>query len=1134
LIEVRGRGSPREIAGVRSVVAVVLFLLVLASVAVAPPAYAAFDNATPRGTFAGTHNYVVTGGSLRTQSNDGNACAVGTTSTATLSGIPAGSTILAAYLYWGGSGPTPDNSVTFGPSGNTATISPQQTFTDNFAVPGSYDFDFFGGFRDVTSQVAGNGSYTFGNLSVATTNNYNGSQYSNYCANATVVAGWSLVVVYSNPAERYRYTRVYDGLRYFRGSSVTTTQSGFRVPDLVDGKVTVVTWEGDPDATTSTSLDGYNEELSFDGNQLRNIGCDGNNNTYNSTIGTPSSCSSTTYGVDVDTYSVTPFLHAGQTGATLEYSSGNDLVLLAAQVISTTNTPVADLGISKTHSGNFTAGANGTFSIGVHNFGPEIAVGQTTVTDTLPTGMSFVSGSGSGWSCSAAGQAVTCTSSTATLAVGADLPSLDLTVAVAGDAPASLQNTATVSHPMFDGTGGNQAATDTVAIVHSNLSTSTKSVSDPNGGDAVPGDKLRYTITLKETAGAAASNVSVADGLPANTTGLAVVSVPSGSVDASTASQLAVSGISIAANGTATIVFDVTVANVAPGTAIDNTATISNPGGPGASPAAATVVVSQSQVAVPASGGKVLYLYDDKTMSRVQTGNAATSGVQVGANGYVDWTLSPGLVKQLTLAGNAAVNLRAKCNGTWLCGFAAPSITAELRYGNTSVATSAAQSLTSQSVTGASLALTFSGPIDIPAGTAVVLRIRNGGYSALQVYQYNGGQSTLSFLTPTVINVDSVDVYSTAYNGSTQPARYLEGNSVYVRAVVSDPFGPADITGATLLLTDAGGTVRVNGVAMSLKATGATTKTFEGSYLIPANPRIGTWTAKVTAIEGTEVDGGGSPVISHARTQLVTVEGKVNLAKTWGSGAPAGNAVTLAIAGGTSAAAGSSTVGAATVAATATAAAGATLTLSEAFTSGTPGNYTIGLACTRVRDGAAVPVTGNGLSRTITMPNDSAVACAYTNRLSVPLTVVKASRVISDPINGTTLPKAIPGAIVEYEIIVTNPAANPVDADSVVLADPIPPQLEMRVADLGGAGSGPVAFANGAPASGLAYTFASLSSAIDDIDFSNDAGATWNYTPMPSGSDGVDPAVTNIRINPKGAFNANNAQFRIRFRARLK
>jgi hypothetical protein len=40
------------------------------------------------------------------------------------------------------------------------------------------------------------------------------------------------------------------------------------------------------------------------------------------------------------------------------------------------------------------------------------------------------------------------------------------------------------------------------ATLDPNLSTSTKSVVDMNGGEASPGDTLRYTITLTESAGA--------------------------------------------------------------------------------------------------------------------------------------------------------------------------------------------------------------------------------------------------------------------------------------------------------------------------------------------------------------------------------------------------------------------------------------------------------------------------------------------------------------------------------------------------------------------------------------------------------------------------------------------------------
>ena len=53
--------------------------------------------------------------------------------------------------------------------------------------------------------------------------------------------------------------------------------------------------------------------------------------------------------------------------------------------------------------------------------------------------------------------------------------------------------------------------------------------------------------------------------------------------------------------------------------------------------------------------------------------------------------------------------------------------------------------------------------------------------------------------------------------------------------------------------------------------------------------------------------------------------------------------------------------------------------------------------------------------------------------------------------------------------------------------------------------------------SGLTYTFTSLGSITDDLEFSNDGGSTWTYTPVASGN-GTDPAVTDIRINPKGIF----------------
>lgn len=56
------------------------------------------------------------------------------------------------------------------------------------------------------------------------------------------------------------------------------------------------------------------------------------------------------------------------------------------------------------------------------------------------------------------------------------------------------------------------------------------------------------------------------------------------------------------------------------------------------------------------------------------------------------------------------------------------------------------------------------------------------------------------------------------------------------------------------------------------------------------------------------------------------------------------------------------------------------------------------------------------------------------------LTATKVSTVIEDPVNGTTNPKAIPGATVEYCIVVAN-AAGSATATNIVVSDPVPTGL---------------------------------------------------------------------------------------------
>jgi uncharacterized repeat protein (TIGR01451 family) len=147
---------------------------------------------------------------------------------------------------------------------------------------------------------------------------------------------------------------------------------------------------------------------------------------------------------------------------------------------------------------------------------------------------------------------------------------------------------------------------------------------------------------------------------------------------------------------------------------------------------------------------------------------------------------------------------------------------------------------------------------------------------------------------------------------------------------------------------------------------------------------------------------------------------------------------------------------------------------------------------------------------------------------------MKTVSVISDPVNGTTNPKNIPGAEVLYTITISNTGLGTVNPDVMTISDAIPPNLELYV----GAAGGPVTFTDGLISSNLAYTFTSLANATDDIMFSNNGGSSFTYTPVPNGA-GYDAAVTNIRINPKGKMAAwsgsgSYPSFSLGLKARIK
>lgn len=137
------------------------------------------------------------------------------------------------------------------------------------------------------------------------------------------------------------------------------------------------------------------------------------------------------------------------------------------------------------------------------------------------------------------------------------------------------------------------------------------------------------------------------------------------------------------------------------------------------------------------------------------------------------------------------------------------------------------------------------------------------------------------------------------------------------------------------------------------------------------------------------------------------------------------------------------------------------------------------------------------------------------------LDVTQAVQVIEDGLVGGDDTVAIPGATLRYTFAVQNNGAGAADAGTTVIINEIPISGALVVADFGGVpGGGPLSVTDGSPSSGLSYSYVSLASGSDDLDFSDDDGATWSYTPT-DGGDGTDPAITHIRVTPSGTFNGN-------------
>jgi uncharacterized repeat protein (TIGR01451 family) len=172
----------------------------------------------------------------------------------------------------------------------------------------------------------------------------------------------------------------------------------------------------------------------------------------------------------------------------------------------------ADLSITKVAATTFAVDNNASYTLTVRNNGPQSATGTITVTDTLPAGLSYVSATGTGWTCANSSGTVTCTMP-GPLANATNAPAITLTVLVAAAAAPNVSNTASVSNATFDPTASNNSATATTPVLYIKLDKSYTL-----GGPAPkPGTDITYTIAFSNLGGASVKNLVIADMVPFNT-----------------------------------------------------------------------------------------------------------------------------------------------------------------------------------------------------------------------------------------------------------------------------------------------------------------------------------------------------------------------------------------------------------------------------------------------------------------------------------------------------------------------------------------------------------------------------------------------------------------------------------------
>ena len=276
--------------------------------------------------FNGRYDFTAIGNTLNVGPN---SCNILTQSSANLT-LTANQDLVAARLYWAGSGGTPfdNNPGDYQVTLNGTNVNAERTFlNDDIGIP------YFGASADVTAIVLanGNGNYTLSNLDLT-------DNIGSYCGNGTDFGGWSIVIIYEDEDNlALNQISLFDGFEVVSGGTpdITITLGPLDVASDLLAKIGFLAWEGDAGLNNG-------ENLIINGTQISDPPLNPANNQFNGTNSYTGS--SELWNMDLDVYNLEGLVDPGDTEIIIDVGSDQDLVIIH-NIITSVNSELPDASI---------------------------------------------------------------------------------------------------------------------------------------------------------------------------------------------------------------------------------------------------------------------------------------------------------------------------------------------------------------------------------------------------------------------------------------------------------------------------------------------------------------------------------------------------------------------------------------------------------------------------------------------------------------------------------------------------------------------------------------------------------------------------------------------------------------------